>query len=64
MIFGSRVTWVANGRTGAAYPGAFLILVMGLSLAAMPLFLYPLFRKDSEPLAMGMVVFRGALEGT
>ena len=44
--------------------GAFFILVMGLSLAAMTLFLYPLFRKDSEPLAIGMVVFRGALEGT
>jgi hypothetical protein len=42
---------------------AFLILVMGFSLSAMTLFLYPLFRKDSEPLAMGLVVFRGALEG-
>jgi hypothetical protein len=44
--------------------GAFFILIMGLSLAAMTVFLYPLFRKDSEPLAMGMVLFRGALEGT
>lgn len=44
--------------------GAFLILIMGFSLAAMTLFLYPLFRKDSEPLAMGMVLFRGAFEGT
>ena len=44
--------------------GAFFILVMGFSLAAMTLFLYPLFRKDSEPLAMGMVLFRGAFEGT
>jgi hypothetical protein len=44
--------------------GAFLIVVMGFSLAAMTLFLYPLFRKDSEPLAMGMVLFRGAFEGT
>jgi hypothetical protein len=43
--------------------GAFFILVMGFSLAAMTTFLYPLFRKDSEPLALGMVVFRGALEG-
>jgi hypothetical protein len=43
---------------------AFLILIMGFSLAAMTLFLYPLFRKDSEPLAMGMVLFRGAFEGT
>ena len=44
--------------------GAFLIFTMGFSLAAMTLFLYPLFRKDSEPLAMGMVLFRGAFEGT
>jgi hypothetical protein len=44
--------------------GAFLILIMGFSLAAMTLFLYPVFRKDSEPLAMGMVLFRGAFEGT
>jgi hypothetical protein len=44
--------------------GAVFILIMGLSLAAMTLFLYPLFRKDSEPLAMGVVLFRGAFEGT
>lgn len=44
--------------------GAFFILIMGFSLAAMTLFLYPLFRKDSEPLAMGMILFRGAFEGT
>lgn len=44
--------------------GACFILIMGLSLAAMTVFLYPLFRRDSEPLAMGMVLFRGALEGT
>ena len=44
--------------------GALLIAVMGFSLASMTLFLYPLFRKDSEPLAMGMVLFRGAFEGT
>jgi hypothetical protein len=44
--------------------GAFFILIMGFSLAAMTIFLYPLFRKDSEPLAMGMVLFRGVFEGT
>jgi hypothetical protein len=43
--------------------GAFFIMLMGILLAAMTVFLYPLFRKDSEALAMGMVVFRGALEG-
>jgi hypothetical protein len=43
--------------------GAFFTLLMGLSLAAMTIFLYPVFRKDSEELALGMVLFRGAFEG-
>ena len=43
--------------------GAFLTLMMGISLVAMTVFLYPVFRKDSKELAMGMVLFRGALEG-
>jgi hypothetical protein len=44
--------------------GTFLILLMGISLVAMTVFLYPIFRKDSKELAMGMLLFRGALEGT
>ncbi len=44
--------------------GSFLILLMGISLVAMTIFLYPIFRKDSEELATGMLLFRGALEGT
>ncbi len=48
----SQLTW-----------GAFLTLMMGISLAAMTVFLYPIFRKDSEELAAGMLLFRGALEG-
>ncbi|MCK4551531.1 MAG: DUF4386 domain-containing protein [Tenericutes bacterium] len=43
--------------------GSFLILLMGISLVAMTVFLYPIFKKDSEELAMGMLLFRGALEG-
>jgi uncharacterized protein DUF4386 len=49
----SQLTW-----------GAFLILMMGISLVAMTIFLYPIFRKDSEELAVGMLLFRGALEGS
>lgn len=41
----------------------FLILMMGISLVAMTAFLYPIFKKDSEELAMGMVLFRGVMEG-
>jgi hypothetical protein len=46
--------------TGAS----FLILLMGISLVTMTVFLYPIFRKDNEELAAGMLLFRGALEGT
>jgi len=44
--------------------GAFFTFMMGVSLIAMTVFLYPVFRKDNEPLALGMLLFRGALEGT
>lgn len=43
---------------------AFFTIMMGISLVTMTVFLYPIFRKDSKELAMGMVLFRGALEGT
>lgn len=43
--------------------GSFFILLMGISLVAMTVFLYPIFKKDSEELAMGMLLFRGAMEG-
>jgi hypothetical protein len=49
----SQLTWVA-----------FFGLMMGMSLTAMTVFLYPIFRKDSEELALGMLLFRGALEGS
>ena len=43
--------------------GAFFTLLMGISLVAMTVFLYPVLRKASKELALGMVLFRGALEG-
>lgn len=42
--------------------GALLVLTMGLALALVPVVLYPIARKHNEPLALGYVVFRGALE--
>lgn len=42
--------------------GAFFILLMGLSLAMVPVMMYPLFRKQNEALALGAVVFRGPIE--
>ena len=44
--------------------GAFFTLMMGVSLVAMTVVLYPILRKDSEELAAGLLLFRGALEGT
>jgi hypothetical protein len=42
--------------------GAILVLVMGFSLAMIPVMMFPIFRKTNEPLALGAVVFRGVLE--
>jgi hypothetical protein len=42
--------------------GALLVLLMGLVLAMVPALLFPIFRKVDEVLAVGYLVFRGALE--
>ena len=42
--------------------GALLVLLMCLALAMVPALLFPIFRKVDEVLAVGYVVFRGALE--
>ena len=42
--------------------GTLLILVMGFSLAMVPVFLYPILKKHNQALALGSVVFRGVLE--
>ena len=42
--------------------GALLVLVMGLALAMVPIVMFPVFKKYNEVLAIGCVVFRGALE--
>jgi len=42
--------------------GALLVLLMALALAMVPVMLFPIFRKINEVLAVGYVLFRGALE--
>src|SRR4030067_434276 len=42
--------------------GAFSLLIMGLALAMVPVMMFPILRKYNEVLAVGYVVFRGALE--
>ena len=42
--------------------GALLVLIMAFALAMVPVLLFPIFKKYNEALALGAVVFRGALE--
>ena len=42
--------------------GALLVLTMGLALAMVPVVIYPIAKKHNEILALGCIVFRGALE--
>jgi hypothetical protein len=41
---------------------ALLVLVMGLALAMVPAMMFPILKKQNEALAIGYVIFRGALE--
>lgn len=42
--------------------GALMVLVMGLALAMVPVVIYPVLKEQNSILALGYVVFRGALE--
>ena len=42
--------------------GTLLVMLMGLSLAMVPVLLYPILKKHNEVLALGAVLFRGVLE--
>lgn len=52
-VSASETQWIA---------GTLLVALMGLSLAMMPVMLYPILRKRNEVLALGAVLFRGAIE--
>jgi hypothetical protein len=41
---------------------ALFVLSMGLSLAMVPVMMFPILKKQNETLALGYIVFRGALE--
>ena len=53
-----------SANTNQMFIGALLVLIMGLALAMVPVMMFPLFRRYNEALALGAVLFRGALEGT
>lgn len=50
----------ANPRQ--AQLAAMLVLVMGIALAMVPAVMFPILKRENEALAIGYVIFRGALE--
>ncbi len=52
----------AATNAGQVTIAALLVLLMALSLAMVPVVLYPVLKRHSQVLALGYVVFRGALE--
>ena len=52
----------AAEHADAVATGALLVLVMGLSLAFVPVVLFPVLRKVDEVLAVGYLIIRGAVE--
>jgi Domain of unknown function (DUF4386) len=67
LVTGSVLTGPAFLAQVAAQPnhvaiGALLVLLAGFALAMVPVVFWPVGRRYNETLAMGYVVFRGALE--
>jgi hypothetical protein len=52
----------AAKHSTAVTTGALLLLVMGLSLAFVPVVLFPVLRRVNEVLATGYLILRGAVE--
>ena len=52
----------AAEHSGAVVTGALVVLVMGLSLAFVPVVLFPVLRRVDEVLAIGYLIMRGAVE--
>lgn len=62
-IFSETMTAAAFSASKLQFgTGALFVLVMGFSLAMVPVVLYPLLKTTHPRLAMGSVVFRGTLE--
>ncbi len=52
----------AAQHSGSVVTTALLVLVMGLSLAFVPVVLFPVLRRLNEVLALGYLIIRGAVE--
>ncbi len=51
-----------NENESQVIAGALLVLVMGFTLAMIPVLLFPILKEHNYTLALGAIVFRGALE--
>jgi len=62
LLDASDVLATVDAHAGRAKAGALLILVMGAALAMVPALMFPVLKRQNEALAVGYVIFRGALE--
>ena len=71
-VLGKIVSWgfldtpdylnIVASNTSRVQLTALLILIMGLSLAMIPAIIFPIIKRHNEALAVGYIIFRGALE--
>ena len=62
IIHGPDYLVKLSGNGNSVILGSLLTLIMGVSLSMVPVVLFPIFKKYNEALALGAVIFRGALE--
>jgi hypothetical protein len=62
VLSGQAVLADLSANSNQILIGVLCVLAMGFSLAMVPVMLFPIFKKYNEALAIGSVVFRGALE--
>ncbi len=62
VLAASDTLAMASTNEGRLVAGALLVLGMGFALAMIPVLMYPILKQHSRSLALGYVVFRGALE--
>jgi hypothetical protein len=62
VLTGDNVSARVAAQPGQVAIGALFVLVAGFSLAMVPVVFWPIGKRYNETLAMGYVVFRGAIE--
>ena len=62
VLAGSAYLAQVAGQSNQVAVGALLLLVAGFALALVPVVFWPVGKRYDETLAMGYVVFRGAIE--